>query len=250
MGHQGLKFTEKELDRYSRQMIIPRWGEEGQRRLKKAKVFVAGAGGLGSPLSIYLAVAGVGKIRICDNGIPELSNLNRQILHCECDIGKNKAYSAKDTLFEINPNVDIEPIVETINEDNAQQLIGDSDLIIDCLDDFQTRHILNKVAVNKQIPFIHAGVYGLTGQLTFIHPPETPCLYCIFPGSFSRSGIFPILGATAGIIGCLEALEAIKWIVGIGNNLKGRLLIFNGEEMEFQMVEIKKDPNCPICSRP
>ena len=240
--------TQKELERYHRQMLIRNWGEEGQKKLRAATVFIAGAGGLGSPVAIYLAVAGIGRIRICDFGEPELSNLNRQILHTERDIGKNKALSAQETLHEINPHVEVEPLAEKISEETVERLIGSSAIILDCLDNFPTRHILNRYAVKKGLPFIHAGIFGLSGQLTFIHTPETPCLHCIFPGS-PPPAVFPVAGVAPGVIGVLEATETIKWIVGIGKNLKGRLLIWDGELMEFQNVAVNKDPNCPVCKR-
>jgi molybdopterin/thiamine biosynthesis adenylyltransferase len=240
--------TQKELERYQRQMLIRDWGEEGQKKLRSATVFIAGAGGLGSPVAIYLAVAGIGRIRICDFGEPELSNLNRQILHTDADIGKNKALSAQETLHEINPHVEVEPLAEKISEETVERLAGSSTIILDCLDNFPTRHILNRYAVKKDLPFIHAGIFGLSGQLTFIHTPETPCLHCIFPGS-PPPAVFPVAGVAPGVIGVLEATEVIKWITGIGKNLKSRLLIWDGELMEFQDVAVNKDPTCPVCKR-
>ena len=241
-----VKLSEKELERYNRQMLIRGWGEAGQKKLRAATVFIAGAGGLGSPVAIYLAAAGIGRIRICDNGEPELSNLNRQILHAEKDIGKNKTFSAKETLCEINPHVEVVALPEKITAESVDRLAGGSDIIIDCLDNFPTRHILNRYAVDKQLPFIHAGIYGLSGQLTVIHTPATPCLYCLFPGS-PPAAVFPVAGVTPGVIGVLEATEAIKYLTGIGENLKGRLLIWDGETMEFQTVTVQKDPNCTVC---
>lgn len=238
--------SNKEIIRYHRQMLISNWGEKGQDQLRSSTVFIAGAGGLGSPVAIYLASAGIGTIRICDFGVPELSNLNRQILHTEADIGVNKALSAKETLQDINPYITVVALMKKITEETIGELVGESNILLDCLDNFETRHILNRYAVRKELPFIHAGIHGLSGQLTFIHTPETPCLHCVFPGSFPPE-VFPVAGVTPGVIGVLEALEAIKWILGIGENLKGKLLIWDGEQMLFQKVEIKKDPNCPIC---
>ena len=243
-----MELTASENERYTRQMIISGWGEEGQERLKNSTVFVAGAGGLGSPASIYLAAAGVGTIRICDNGEPELSNLNRQILHSEADIGINKALSSKESIKALNPNVLVEPLTEMIKEGTVENLVGEADIIVDCLDNFETRHVLNEFAVKKSMPFVHAGIHGLSGQLTFIHSPETPCLSCVFPGVVPKE-VFPVVGVTPGIIGTIEAAEAIKWIVGIGENLKNKLLIWDGDTMDFQKVEIKKDPDCRICGK-
>ena len=157
-------------------MLLSGWGEEGQKKIKQATVFIAGAGGLGSPVSIYLAAAGVGRLRICDLGAPELSNLNRQILHSDRDIGRNKALSAKETIATINPCVKVEDLSDKIESENVAQLVDDARIIVDCMDNFPTRHTLNEYAVKAGLPFIHAGVYGMSGQMTFIHTPETPCL--------------------------------------------------------------------------
>lgn len=241
-------FKPNELDRYIRQTMIDGWGREGQTKLKEAKVFVAGAGGLGSPVIMYLAAAGIGTIRVCDYGRPEISNLNRQILHTESDFKLNKAISAAASISRINPHVNVEPLTDKITAENAVELISDSDLIIDCLDNFETRHHLNEIAVQKGIPFIHAGIHGLSGQVTFFHSPGTSCLRCIFPGTVSKR-IFPAIGATAAIIGSIQCLEAIKWIVGIGTLLKNRLLIFEGDTMNFHEIAIQKDPHCPLCGK-
>ena len=234
-----------EKERYARQMIIRDWGDAGQQRIRNSTVFVAGAGGLGSPVAIYLAAAGVGTLRICDCGEPELSNINRQILHSESDIGINKAKSAEASIKLLNPNVRVEPITDRITEDTVEAIVGDSDIIVDCLDNFEARHILNEFAVKKMLPFIHAGIHGLSGQVTFIHTPETPCLSCIFPGVVPKQ-VFPVVGVTPGIIGTIEAAEVLKWIVGIGDNLKNQLLIWDGDTMDFQKLAIKKDPDCPV----
>jgi molybdopterin-synthase adenylyltransferase len=241
--------TESERNRYHRQMIFPGWGEEAQQRVKNAKVFVAGAGGLGSPLSIYLAVAGVGTIRIADCGTLEFSNLNRQILHDESRIHNNKALSARKTLVRLNPEIQVEAVTEEINDTNADAVIGQVDLIVDCLDNFETRQILNTYAVKTRTPMIHAGVYGMRGQITFIKPPETPCLWCMHSGALPKT-LFPIVGATAGVIGCLEALEALKYLSGVGTNLMGRMLIWDGLTMEFMDLPQKKIPDCPVCGTP
>jgi len=243
----SLTLTGAEYQRYHRQIILPGWGVEGQEKVKEAVVFIAGAGGLGSPVAIYLAAAGVGRIRICDDSEPEVSNLNRQILYTDADIGKKKVLSAQEMLYGVNPYVRVEPLPFRIERENVDELIGDARIIIDCMDNFPTRHILNEYAVRKRMPFVYGGVIGMCGQITFIHPPETPCLHCIFPGSPPRE-VFPVVGATPGVIGTLEALEVLKYITGIGENLKGRLLIWDGERMEFQQVPVQKYPGCPVCS--
>jgi len=244
--NNNLILTDAEKTRYHRQMIISGWGEDGQKKLKQATVFIAGAGGLGSPVAIYLAAAGVGCLRICDFGEPELSNLNRQILHTDEDIGKNKALSAKETIAKINPHVKVEHFSDKIERENSAQLVGNAQIIVDCMDNFPTRHVLTECAVTTGLPFVHAGVFGMSGQIIFIHPPETPCLYCVFPGS-PPPEVFPIVGATAGVIGTLEALEVLKYLTGKGTTLKNRMLFWDGELMTFHEIPLQKDPKCPVC---
>ena len=238
--------TPEDKERYHRQILLSGWGEEGQHKVKGSTVFIAGAGGLGSPVAIYLAAAGVGRLKICDFGAPELSNLNRQFLHSDADIGKNKALSARETIARINPRVTVETLSDQIVKENVAQLVGDADIMVDCMDNFPTRHILNEHAYKAGLPLVYAGVYGMSGQLTFIHTPETPCLYCVFPGS-PPPEVFPILGATAGVIGTLEALEVLKYLTGKGTLLKNRMLFWDGELMQFHEIPLQKDPRCTVC---
>jgi adenylyltransferase/sulfurtransferase len=235
-----------EKNRYQRQLIMKGWGMKTQEKLKKARVFVAGTGGLGSPLLMYLAAAGVGKIAMCDNDTVDLSNLNRQVLHSDSRIGMRKADSAMKILHDINPHVELVPLYETITGKNASSLMADADLIIDCLDNFRTRHLLNEVSVKSGIPMIHAGVSGLQGQITFLQPPDTPCLACFYPSKAGKE-VFPILGASAGVIGTLQAMEAIKYLTGMGNTLKNRLLFWDGARMIFETIKIARDPDCRVC---
>ncbi|MCS7203903.1 MAG: HesA/MoeB/ThiF family protein [Thermodesulfovibrio sp.] len=232
--------------KYSRQMMIEGWEKEGQMKLKNSTVFIAGAGGLGSPASIYLAVAGVGKIVICDFDTVETTNLNRQILHSLTRVGINKALSAKITLSAINPDVEIIAITEKITEKNAFELIGETQIIIDCMDNFETRYILNEVAVRKNIPLVFGAIYGMQGMLSFIQPPQTPCLKCLFPEAPQKE-TFPVVGATAGVVGTLQALEAIKYLVGIGKLLRDKLFVWDGMKGEFKTFKAQKDPLCPVC---
>ena len=240
--------SKPELIRYNRQLIIPEWGAEKQKELKNAIVFIAGAGGLGSSVSIYLAAAGIGTLRICDFDTVSASNLNRQILHNDTKIGKNKAISAKETLSKINPNTDVLPLTEKITQENVSELVGESKIIVDCMDNFQTRFILNKCAVEKKIPFVYGSIYGFEGQLSFIQVPETPCLKCFFKEP-PPSETFPVVGVTPGVIGCLEALEVLKYLTGIGKNLKNKLLVWNGLEQDFRKFSLQKDPNCEVCGK-
>lgn len=234
--------------RYNRQIMIDGWGEEGQKKLKNSIVFIAGAGGLGSPASIYLAVAGVGKIIICDFDSVEITNLNRQILHSYTRIGINKALSAKITLTGFNPDVEVIPVAEKITEANAFELVGDSHIILDCMDNLETRYILNEVAIKKCIPLVFGAIYGIQGMLSFIQPPETPCLKCLFPEAPPKE-TFPVVGTTPGVVGTLQALEAIKYILGIGKLLKDKLLVWDGMSGDFKTFKTQKDPLCFVCGK-
>jgi adenylyltransferase/sulfurtransferase len=239
--------TEEDLKRYHRQIIMSGWGEGGQEKVKAARVFIAGAGGLGSPASIYLAVAGVGEINICDYDRPELSNLNRQILHNDSRIGMNKAVSGQLTLRELNPSITVNAITSRIEAASVDALVGDAELILDCMDNYPTRYLLNECAIRKGIPLVHASVWGLEGRLTFIHSPDTPCLRCIFPIA-PPPEVFPVVGAVPGVIGCLQAIEALKYITGVGATLKGRLLVWSGMDAEFDVYPIARNPTCGACA--
>ena len=238
--------TSRERVRYDRQIILPGWGEEGQRRIKGATVFIAGAGGLGSAVSLYLSAAGVGHIRICDNGEVELSNLNRQILHTDRDIGSKKVISAGSAIARVNADVETVLLDRTMDDRSVAKLVGESQIIVDCLDNFETRYVLNRFAVKRGLPFVHAGVYGMAGQITFLHSPHTPCLECIFPEA-PPPEIFPIVGATAAVIGSLEALEALKYLTGTGILLMNRLLVWEGDVMKFEEIGVEKSPSCSVC---
>ena len=239
--------TTGELERYDRQIMLEGFGEDGQEKLKRAKVFIAGAGGLGSPVSMYLTAAGVGLIRIVDHDRVELSNLNRQVLHWDEDIGKRKVDSALEKLKQLNKDVEIEAIKETITEANASQLVADSDLIIDAMDNLPTRYLLNKTALDKGIPFFHGAVYGFEGRAMTIIPGKTACLMCVYRGA-APEGKFPVIGVTPAVIGCIQATEAIKYMVGIGELLTNRLLIYDGLNLKFNEFSVRKDPNCKHCS--
>ena len=238
--------TRDELERYDRQIMIMGVGEEGQEKLKKAKVFIAGAGGLGSVTATYLAAAGVGVIRVVDHDRVELSNLNRQVLHWDEDIGKKKVDSAVEKLKRLNLRVKVEAIEEMITEVNISQLVDGFDLIVDAMDNLPARYLLNKVAIERNIPFFHGAVHGFEGRAMTIIPGETACLRCIYRGAIIE-GKFPVIGVTPGVIGCIQATEVIKYIVGIGQLLTNRLLIYDGLNMKFTEFSVKRDPNCEHC---
>ena len=238
--------TTKERERYDRQIMIRGFGENGQEKLKRAKVIVAGSGGLGSPISIYLAAAGVGTIRIVDHDRVELSNLNRQVLHWDKDIGRNKVDSATEKLSQLNQSVKIEAVEEMINEANISQLVAGFDLIVDAMDNLPTRYLLNKAAIDNNIPFIHGAVYGLEGRAMTIIPGKTACLRCVYRGLILQEK-FPVIGVTPAVIGCIQVTEVIKYITGIGKLLTNRLLVYDGLNMTFTELAVKRDPNCEHC---
>jgi adenylyltransferase/sulfurtransferase len=238
--------SKDEIKLYARHLGVASWGTAGQEKLKGSRVFVAGAGGLGSSVLYYLAAAGVGNLGLCDYDVIDISNLNRQILHRFKRIGEQKVESARDSLLELNPFISITVNNKKITPKNAEVLAAGSDLIIDCLDNFKTRHVLNRASVALHIPMIHAGVSEFRGQLTFLHPPETPCLGCLIP-EVNAKKINYIAGPTPGVIGSLQALEALKYLAGIGTTLKNRMLFWDGLTMEFETISLKRDPGCKVC---
>ncbi|WP_292394682.1 HesA/MoeB/ThiF family protein [Methanoculleus sp. UBA303] len=235
---------ERERERYARQMLL--FGEEGQERLKKAKVFIAGAGGLGCPIALYLAVAGIGEILLADRDTVDRTNLNRQVLHWERDIGELKARSAEAKLREVNPDIRVNAFATTINEANVRDLVGDADLIVDALDNFPTRYLLNREALRSGIPLLHGGIRGFDGQVTTIIPGRTACLECIFPEA-PPAEVFPVIGTTAGIIGVIQANEAVKYLLGRKDLLSNRLLLWDGLTTTLETYAVERRPECPAC---
>ena len=236
--------SERELERYKRQILL--FGEEGQEQLKRAHIFVAGAGGLGSPVSLYLAVAGIGAITLVDNDVVELTNLNRQILHYDRDIGRKKTVSAEEKLREINPDITVKVIDTTIDETDVDRLVGRADGIVDAMDNYPTRYLLNETAVRKKIPFFHGAVQGLYGQATTIIPGVTPCLACIFPTAPPKE-VFPVVGVTPGLIGMVQATEVLKYLLHDGRLLTNRLFIWDGLESHAEEIAVERNPACPVC---
>ena len=234
------------LQRYDRQMLIEGFGREGQERLRRAKVVVAGAGGLGCVISIYLAAAGVGKIRLVDHDRVEFTDLNRQILYTDKDVGRRKVDSAKERLESLNPEVTVEAVDQTITEDSVLELVGGYDLIVDAMDNFAARYILNKAAIDNDIPLFHGAIHGFEGRATTIVPGRTACLRCLYRRVPSL-GTTPVIGVTAAVIGSIQATEVIKYIVGIGELLTNRLLIYDGLGLECMELELKRHPDCEEC---
>ena len=238
--------TPSERERYDRQIMIGEIGQEGQGKLKRSRVVIAGAGGLGSPIAIYLTAAGIGTIRMIDHDQVALSNLNRQVLHWEEDIGRKKVDSARLKLRNLNSEVEIETIAETITEGNVSQLVNGCDVIVDATDNLPTRYILNRCAVERNIPFFHGAVNAFEGRVMTIIPGETACLRCMYRGPVPQEK-FPVIGVAPAVIGSIQATEVIKYLVGIGKLLTNRLLIYDGLKVTFSEFTVKKNPDCDHC---
>lgn len=237
-------FSEKELERYDRQIRI--FGKRGQSLIKRGTAFIAGAGGLGSAVSMYLAAAGVGRLMIADADFVEISNLNRQILHNNSSLGLSKVRSAEKTLQDLNPEIKVEAIQEFISEENVMELTKGAVLIVDALDNFSARYLLNKVALKRNVPLFHGAISGFDGQATTIIPGKTACLRCVFPRAPPKK-TSPALGATCGVIGSIQALEVLKYLCGEGELLENRLLIWDGIRSETDEIAIERNPECSDC---
>ena len=240
--------SENEKRKYHRQIMIGEIGNEGQEKLKSACVMIAGAGGLGSPTALYLAAAGIGRIRVVDNDTVEMSKLNRQILHGQDDIGMRKCDSAQVTLARLNPDATVEGVFETLSKDNVRPLAEDCHLIIDAMDNLPVRYLLNKTALKLGIPMIHGAVRGFEGRVTTIIPGETACLGCISRGA-PPAEVFPVIGVAPAVIGSIQAAEAVKYITGAGELLTNRLLAYDGLGSTFTEFKLNKNPKCQYCGQ-
>lgn len=237
--------TNEEQKRYHRQLLM--LGEAGQEKLKAARILIAGAGGLGTVIATYLAAAGIGTLRIADCDVVEATNLNRQILHWSRDVGRPKTASVAEKLSALNALIRVEEVSGRIDAASVDAVAADCDLIVDAMDNFPTRYLLNRTALRKGVPFIHGAVRGMQGQATTVIPGKTPCLRCLFPQSPPPSAVFPIIGATCGVIGSIEATEAVKLLTGQGEPLAGRLLIWDGLAACVDTLVIERNPACPDC---
>jgi molybdopterin-synthase adenylyltransferase len=227
--------------RYARQLSII--GEEGQERLKAARILIAGAGGLGSGAALYLAAAGVGHLDIMDYDSVSESDLNRQILYGEASLGRFKAREAEKRLRQIDSKISVCPLVIAITAENALGLMKDVDVVLDCLDNWKSRHILHRAAWACGVPVVHAAVYGMNGHITTIHSPDTPCLDCLFPHSDEENPP-PVLGPICGLMGSLQALEAIRLLTGKPSVSSGRLVLVDTSSFEFENVDVSPNPDC------
>jgi molybdopterin/thiamine biosynthesis adenylyltransferase len=240
--------TPKELERYSRQIQLLGFGEEGQEKLKAATAVISGVGGLGGTVALYLAVAGIGKLILVRGGDLRLDDMNRQILMTDDWVGKPRVDKAKSTLTQINPDVEIEAVPEYITAENVDSLVQRSDLAVSCAHNFEERDLLNAACVHWDKPMVEAAMNGMEAYLTTIVPGQTPCLSCLFPEKpeWDRRG-FGVVGAVPGTLACLAALEAIKYITEMGEPLLGQLLTMDLNRLEFNKLRPYHDPDCPVC---
>ena len=247
-----MTFSTDEIHRYSRHLMLPDFGARGQKALKAARVLVVGAGGLGSPAAMYLAAAGVGTLGLVDFDVVDLSNLQRQLLHGTPDVGRPKLESAAERIHALNPEVRLRPHPLRLTADNALALFAQYDLVLDGTDTFATRYLINDACVLTQKPNVSASVFRFEGQLSIFCTPEGPCYRCLYPeppapGLSPSCGEGGVLGIVPGVVGTLQATEAIKLVAGLGESLIGRLLTFDALAMSFRTFKIKKDPACPMC---
>lgn len=247
-----MDFTEDQLLRYSRHIILPEVGGKGQAKIARSRVFIVGAGGLGCPVGYYLAAAGVGTIAIVDNDTVEMSNLQRQIAHSVNSIGEPKVESAKRTFNALNPDVNIIALKQRISKDTIMELIKDYDVVVDGSDNFPTRYLVNDACVMSGKPLVSGAILRFEGQVTTLIPGEGPCYRCLFeepppPGLVPSCQEAGVLGVLPGVIGGLQATEVLKLILGKGDVLKGELLIYNALKTTFRKVKVPKNPACPVC---
>jgi sulfur-carrier protein adenylyltransferase/sulfurtransferase len=244
--------TNEELQRYARHLILPEFGKAGQEKLKHSSVLCVGAGGLGSPLSMYLAAAGVGRIGIVDFDVVDVSNLQRQIIHGQSTLGSRKVESARARLLDINPHIKIDIHETALSSQNAREIVRQYDAVADGTDNFPTRYLVNDACVLEGKPNIYASIFRFDGQATVFNHQDGPCYRCLYPEP-PPPGMVPscaeggVLGVLPGIVGCMQALETIKVLTGIGETLTGRLTVFDALGMKFRELKIRKDPKCPIC---
>ena len=246
-----LAFTTEQLKRYQRHIIMPQVGGIGQRKLLDSKVLLLGAGGLGSPTALYLAAAGVGELGIVDFDVVDLSNLQRQILHDTDDVGRPKVVSAQETLNDINPDIRVNPINERLSSENIMEILADYDIVVDGSDNFSTRYLVNDAAFLSNTTLVHGSIFLFEGQATVFEPGEG-CYRCLYPTppppgmvpSCAEAGVFGVL---PGIIGSIMAVETIKIVLGIGEPLVNKLLLFDALSMEFRTVKLRRDKSCPLC---
>ncbi|MEJ2486850.1 MAG: molybdopterin-synthase adenylyltransferase MoeB [Anaerolineales bacterium] len=247
------ELSHEEIKRYSRHLLIPEVGLDGQKKLKQSSILIIGTGGLGSPVAMYLAAAGVGRLGLVDYDVVDYSNLQRQVIHGSSTLGILKVDSAKQRLWDINPDIEISTYNEVFTSDNAMEIAKGYDLIIDGTDNFPTRYLVNDVCVMLGIPNVYGSIFRFDGQVSVFDAEDGPCYRCIFPEP-PPPGLVPscaeggVLGVLPGTVGTLQATEAIKLLLGIGTSLKGKMLLYNALDMSFDFINLRKNPNCKVCS--
>ena len=252
--NQTGQLSKEEILRYSRHLIMPEVGMEGQVKLKQARVLCIGAGGLGAPLLMYLAAAGVGTLGLVDFDTVDFTNLQRQVIHGTADVGRTKLDSARDAVREINPNVEVMAYETRLTSENALGIFRDFDLVVDGTDNFPTRYLVNDACVLLGKPNVYGSIFRFEGQASVFYAPEGPCYRCLYPEP-PPPGLVPscaeggVLGVLPGIVGCLQALETVKLIIGKGQPLIGRLLLFDALGMKFRELKLRKNPECPLCGK-
>src|SRR5499425_2763600 len=249
---QSVSLSPQEVQRYSRHLIMPEVGVEGQKRLKAASILLIGAGGLGSPLGLYLAAAGIGRLGLVDFDVVDFSNLQRQIIHGTPDVGRPKLQSAAEHIRAINPEVKLDLHETRINRDNALDLIRPYDLVIDGTDNFPTRYLVNDTCVLLRKPNVYGSIFRFDGQASVFAPPAGPCYRCLYPeppppGEVPSCAEGGVLGILPGLVGCIQATEAVKLILGKGTPLIGRLLLYDALAMTFREFKVRRNPKCPMC---
>ena len=250
----AIDLTDLELERYSRQLVMPEWSGAAQERLRAANAIVVGAGALGSPVGLYLAAAGVGRIGVVDSDVVELSNLHRQPLHFTPDLGVPKAHNAAVKLRALNPEVEVDPYPARLDEQNAEAIVAGVDVVVDCSDSFETRYAVNDACCAQGVPLVEGSVLGLAGLVLSIRPGESACYRCAFPtpppdGSVPSCREAGVLGAMAGVVGSIQALEALKLLTGVGRPLLDRMLQLDGASMEQTLVTTSRRDGCSACAR-
>jgi len=249
----GLNLDSEQLDRYSRHIIMDEVGPDGQAALLDSSALVVGAGGLGSPIIQYLAAAWVGRLGVADADVVERSNLQRQIVHGDADVGRSKVDSAADYVARLNPDVTVETHETRVGPDNVEGLIGDYDVVVDASDNFPTRYLVNDACTLAGKPFSHGAIFRFEGQIThFDGEAESPCYRCLFPeappeGTIPDCAETGVLGVLPGTVGCVQATETVKTILGVGDTLDGRMIFYDAMDMTFEAVPIAKNPDCPVC---
>lgn len=247
-----MEFTEEQISRYSRHILLPEVGGKGQKKLAKAKILIVGAGGLGSPVALYLGAAGVGTLGLIDSDVVDLTNLQRQILHHTPDVGRSKVVSGKEKIQALNPDVHVSTYEERLTAGNALKIISDYDVVVDGVDNFTAKFLINDACFFADKPLVHGAILRFDGRVTTMIPKKSACYRCVFktpppPGLVASCQEAGVIGVLAGIIGTIQATEALKLVLGIGQPLTNRMLDFDARKTQFREIKVRRNPNCALC---